>query len=240
MADAPGPVALVGSGEYLAVMEPLERRLIEGRPPRFVQLATAAAPEGPASLGRWHALGLESAQRLGVEQVVVPVVDRASADDPVLAAMVEGAGLIYLSGGNPVFLASTLRDTAVWTAIAKAWRDGAALAGCSAGAMAMASTVTGLRNPMRGPTPGFGVTPQLSVIPHFDRLAARMPDFVLNAVTNKPPGVTVVGVDEETALVGGPDEWEVVGEQKVWVLTSEGRAGYAAGDRLTLPSGAAG
>ena len=54
---APGPVALVGSGEYLPVMEHLERRLLEGRPPRFVQLATAAAPEGVESLAYWHELG---------------------------------------------------------------------------------------------------------------------------------------------------------------------------------------
>src|SRR6476646_6776325 len=119
----PGPVALVGSGEYLPVMEDVERRLIAGRPPRFVQLATAAAPEGPASLGRWHALGRASAERLGVTQVVVPVVDRISADDPELAALVTGAGLVYLSGGNPPFLASTVRGTAVWRAIWQVWQD---------------------------------------------------------------------------------------------------------------------
>ena len=74
----PGPVALVGSGEYLPVMEDVERRLIAGRPPRFVQLATAAAPEGPASLGRWHALGRASAERLGATQVVVPITRNMS------------------------------------------------------------------------------------------------------------------------------------------------------------------
>jgi hypothetical protein len=77
----PGPLALVGSGEYLPVLEDVERLLLHGRPPRFVQLATAAAPEGQASLAHWHALGRASAERLGVQQVVVPVVDRISADD---------------------------------------------------------------------------------------------------------------------------------------------------------------
>jgi cyanophycinase len=231
---APGPVALVGSGEYLPVMEEVERGLLAGRPPRYVQLATAAAPEGPESLGRWHALGKAAAARLGVEQVIVPVVDRVSADDPGLAALIEGAGLVYLSGGNPPFLAATLRGTLVWQAIHAAWQGGAALAGCSAGAMAMATSVPDLRHPLRGSEEGLAVVPQLSVIPHFDRLAARMPDFVLNAVTHAGPGVTVVGVDEETALVGGPDEWVVEGRQKVWVLTSDGRKGYAAGEHLTF------
>ncbi|BEP13049.1 hypothetical protein acdb102_13600 [Acidothermaceae bacterium B102] len=234
---APGPVALVGSGEYLPVMEATERALIAGRAPRYVQLATAAAPEGQQSLARWHALGKSAAERLDVEQVIVPVVDRITADDPALASLVAGAGLVYLSGGNPIFLAQTLRGTLVWRAIYDAWQSGAALAGCSAGAMAFGATVKGLRKPFHGPEEGLSVTPALSVIPHFDRLAARMPDFILNAVTHSGPGVTVVGVDEDTALVGGPDDWVVEGRQKVWLLTADGRQGYGAGERLSFPAG---
>src|SRR6478672_2263245 len=171
----PGPVALVGSGEYLPVMEDVERRLIAGRPPRYVQLATAAAPEGPGSLARWHELGRASAERLGVQQVVVPVVDRISADDPELAGLVDGAGLVYLSGGNPPFLAATLRDTAVWRAIERAWQAGAALAGCSAGAMALTAHVPDIRHPMRAAEAGLAAVPHLRVLPHFDRFAGRLP-----------------------------------------------------------------
>ena len=142
-----GPLALVGSGEYLPVMHEVEAALIAGRPPRFVQLATAAAPEGQGSMARWHVLGLAAALRIGVEQVVVPVLDRVSADDEGLASLVEGAGLVYLSGGNPGFLAETLQGTRVWAAIESAWRAGAALAGCSAGAMAMGGRVAPIRTP---------------------------------------------------------------------------------------------
>jgi cyanophycinase-like exopeptidase len=238
MDTRPGPVALVGSGEYLPVMEDVERRLIAGRPPRFVQLATAAAPEGPGSLGRWHALGRASAERLGVTQVVVPVVDRISADDPELAGLVGGAGLVYLSGGNPPFLASTLRGTRVWAAIEDAWRAGAALAGCSAGAMALTGQVPDIRHPFREAVPGLGAVRQLAVLPHFDRFAGRLPDLVLTRVSNPPAGVTSVGVDEDTALVGGwrddPAEWEVVGRQSVWVLTPDGREEHPAGSVLRL------
>jgi cyanophycinase-like exopeptidase len=232
----PGPVALVGSGEYLPVLEPLERALLHGRPPRFVQLATAAAPEGPASLARWHELGRASAERLGVEQVVVPVVDRISADDAGLAALVEGAGLVYLSGGSPPFLAATLRGTAVWRAIETAWQGGAALAGCSAGAMALTDHVPDLRHPLRPAAPGLAVVPHLRVLPHFDRFAGRLPDVLLTRVVDTPPGVTVVGIDEDTALVGGPTEWDVVGRQSVWVLTGEGRTEHPAGSRLSTPA----
>src|SRR4051812_16982078 len=155
-----GPLALVGSGEYLPVLEHVERQLLAGRPPRFVQLATAPAPEGPASLARWHELGRAPPERLGVHQDVVPGVDRGSPPDPELAALLPGAGLVYLSGGNPPFVAATLRDTNVWRAIERVWQDGAALAGCSAGAMALTAHVPDIRHPLRSAEVG------LSAVPH--------------------------------------------------------------------------
>ena len=101
----PGPIALVGSGEYLPVMLEIERHLLEGRPPKYVQIPTAAAPEGPAVLAKWTRLGAEQAERLGVEAVPLVVHDRAEADDPAIAEQVRGAGLVYMSGGNPAHLA---------------------------------------------------------------------------------------------------------------------------------------
>ena len=94
--SAPGRLALVGSGEYLPVMHDIEAWLFEGRPARYVQLATAAAPEGDSSLARWHDLGAAAAQRLGVEQVVVDVRNRQDADNAEYADAIAGAGLIYL------------------------------------------------------------------------------------------------------------------------------------------------
>jgi hypothetical protein len=45
----------------------------------------------------------------------------------------------------------------------------------------------------------------------------------------------VLGIDEETALVGGPDDWEVPGRQSVWELTGEGRLEHPPGSRLHMP-----
>ena len=60
----------------------------------------------------------------------------------LLRPLVAGAGLVYLSGGNPTFLTETLQDTPVWDAIRRTWQRGAGLAGCSAGAMASAEELT--------------------------------------------------------------------------------------------------
>ncbi len=236
----PGPVALVGSGEYLDAMTELEGRLIDGRPPRYVQIPTAAAPEGEHVLARWLQLGADQAERLGVEQVAIVARDRHDADDPDLAAQVAGAGLIYLSGGNPGFLASTLRDTALWRAIVAAWQGGAALAGCSAGAMAITSWAPSSRNWGLGGEPGLDLVPQWRVIPHFDRFGAWMPSPILKRVAKTPDGVSTVGIDEETALVTGLDsegEWVVYGRRKVWLVDDRGkRTGHEGGRSVPVPS----
>ena len=232
----PGPLALVGSGEYLPQMTDLEGELLKGRPPRYVQLATASVPDGPAVLDRWHRLGVAQAERLGVEAVILEVGDREDANSAELASRVSGAGLIYLSGGDPGYLADTLRDTAVWAAIEQAWRDGAALAGCSAGAMALTSWVPSLRHPRDGGTPGIGLLPHLRVIPHFDAFAARLPDLITRFLIPDVNSVTVLGVDEDTALVGGPNEWTVRGRQSAWRLTRDGREEFTSGTTVVTPS----
>lgn len=229
-----GPVALVGSGEYLTVMTETERLLLQGRPPKYVQIPTAAAPEGPGSLDRWVALGREQAGRLGVEAVPIVARTREEADSEELASLVEGAGLIYLSGGNPPFLAATLRGTRLWAAVHQAWLHGAALAGCSAGAIALTSWVPDLRHPLKDPEPGLGVVPDVRVIPHFDRFVGWMPDLVGRYLAKSPDGVTVLGVDEDTALVLDDGNAIVHGRQQVWVLTTEGRTGHAHGDTVPL------
>lgn len=229
-----GPLALVGSGEYLPVMAEVEALLLAGRPARYVQLPTAAAPEGPASLARWVELGRQQAERLGVEHVPLVVRDREEADDPALAAQVAGAGLVYLSGGSPTYVASTLKDTAVWRAIHEAWQRGAALAGCSAGAMALTSWVPDIRHPLSPSVDGLGVVPHVRVIPHFDRFSAWMPDLVGRYLAKKAEHEIVVGIDEDTALLREDGTWTVHGRQSVWVLTPDGKDEYLPGTAVPL------
>jgi cyanophycinase len=230
------PVALVGSGEYLPVMLEIEQNLISGRGDRYVQIATAAAPEGEASLARWHQLGAEQADRLGVEQVIVDVRDRSDADDSKWAEAIEGAVLIYLSGGNPSYLAETLRGTLVWEAIVAAHSAGAAVAGCSAGAMALSTWAPRVRDLVSEPVSGLALVPNLRVIPHFDRMLSWVPDMIRNALLRMPQGSLLVGIDEDTALVGGPHEWAVQGRQSVWVLGEGHRVEYPSGTALVTAS----
>jgi cyanophycinase len=235
VAVSAGPIALVGSGEYLPVMLEVERHLLAGRPGRYVQIPTAAAPEGDAVLARWTRLGAEQAARLGVEAVPVLVRDRSDADDPAHVEAVRGAGLIYMSGGNPAHLAQSLRGSAVWEAVVAQWQAGAALAGCSAGAMAITSWVPHVRAMHRPVDPGLGLLPHLRVIPHFDKMLGWAPDLVTRVLLHAPAGVTVLGIDEDTALVGGPEQWQVMGRQSVWTLGHGSRVEHPAGSHLSTP-----
>jgi hypothetical protein len=105
--------------------------------------------------------------------------------------------------------------------------------------MALTSWVPSLRHPHKGPTAGLGLLPHLRVIPHFDAFAARVPDLVARFLLPDDPAVTVVGVDEETALVGGPVHWTVQGRQSAWRLTRDGREELPSGTSLQTPASGA-
>ena len=230
-----GTLALVGSGEYLPSMRPLEARLLDGRPNKYVQIATAAVPDGEQRLSYWHDLGATQAAALGVECTIATARTPEEANDPAIVDSVRGAGLIYLSGGHPGFLADVLRGSLLWATIVDAWQGGASLAGCSAGAMAMTSWIPSLRHPFEGGVEGLGLLPHLRVIPHFDAFYQRMPSIVDRFLHGKDPRVHLIGIDEDTAVIGGPTEWEVVGTGGAWILHDERRF-LSRSEVLTTPS----
>ncbi len=123
----------------------------------------------------------------------------------------------------------------MWTSIVEAWRNGAALAGCSAGAMAFSAWVPSLRHPREGGTRGLGLLPHVRVIPHFDAFVSRIPDMMTRFLLPHDPAISVLGVDEETALVGGPSEWVVKGKSSAWRLTDSGREQLVGGSSVTTP-----
>jgi cyanophycinase-like exopeptidase len=252
MTGTEGPVALVGSGEFLDVMVPVDAALLAGRPRRAAILPTAAGLESDERVAWWLDLARGHYEAMGVEAVPVPVRNRADAGDPALAGLIEGAGLVYLSGGDPHHLASSLRGSLVWEAITRAWHGGAALAGCSAGAMALTSGAppdlgpggSQRAAPVDGPAgatatgdsggAGLGLVGHLAVIPHFDLLERRRPGIVEWFSSWQRPGTTLVGVEEETALVSTALRWRVHGRGAVWVFGSGDPKRFVEGQDVAL------
>src|SRR5512135_1588770 len=111
-----GLITLVGSGEYLPVMNDVDRYLLgslhlNGRKPRVVCLPTAAGREGDSSVNRWLTMGVQHFQALSAEVSPVPIIDRTTADDPRWEPLLENADLIYFSGGDPGYLYETMKNS---------------------------------------------------------------------------------------------------------------------------------
>jgi len=231
-----GLIALVGSGEYLPVMEDVDRYLLDSlnvRTPHVVCLPTAAGQEGDESINRWSRMGVEHFRKLGADVNAIRIVDKASADDPQHVSLLESADLIYFSGGNPQYLYETMKDSRAWSALQKAWSNGAVYAGCSAGAMILSKRIPSFR--LLGTQDGFGIVPASFVIPHFDAIPGLWKPLVLALKSQLKKGERMIGVDENTALVGTlGEEWKVMGKGKVHVFTREKNIDYENGQTLSL------
>jgi len=241
-------------------MTGVDAELLSGRPQRAVFLPTAAAEEGPERVKYWIDLGIAHYRAMGVEPVPLEVLDREDADRRDLAARIEGAGLVYLSGGNPGYLAHTLAGTSVWQAILDAWQEGTALAGCSAGACALSRVAEDLAQPGRFGGGGLAVVPQMAVLPHFDRIEHWVPGLVDRMLARTPQDAVLVGIDERTALVGhglvaesgagsgggsggsgrggSGGRFTVRGEKSVWRIDRDGsRSPFSAGEHFEITAG---
>src|SRR3954468_15991175 len=103
----PGPVALIGAGEFLAPMAEFDRGLLAatGRArPRVVILPTASAPDGEATFRAWAEMGVERSSPLGAEVAPVLARDAAQGHDSAPLQAIAEADLVYLSGGPPRYL----------------------------------------------------------------------------------------------------------------------------------------
>lgn len=233
-----GLIALVGSGEYLPVMESVDRYLLDslnisGRQPRVVCLATAAGKEGEQSVNRWSNMGIQHFNKLGADVQALPIIDRGSADDVQYESALENADLIYFSGGDPGYLYTTLKDTCAWYAANRAWARGAVYAGCSAGAMILSKRMPSFR--LAGTQEAFGIVPAEFIVPHFDAIPAIWKPVVFALQKQLKNGQRIIGVDEDTALIGSlKGEWKAMGRSQVHVYSRDEKYSYKSGDVVLL------
>jgi cyanophycinase len=182
---------------------------------------------------RWFDLAQAHYDALGAEVLEVDVRDRRDATELRHVADVQEVGLVYLSGGKPDHLARTLEGTPLLDAILEQWRVGAALAGCSAGAMALAAAWPPFLPFSRSWGTGLGVLPDLAVVPHFDMVRRMTMGAVGRLGRRVPDGLRLLGIDEDTALVH-TEGWAVEGAGGAWELDHDGVQAVAA-DGLPRP-----
>lgn len=231
-----GPLFLVGGNEFLPGNEPHDLRFAEAarHGPAYV-IATAAARQDPDRAVR-TAMRWFGELSLSVEEL--PLRTRRQANDPGVATVARDGRAFYLCGGDPGLVVATLRESAAWDAILAAWRGGAALAGSSAGAMALGEwTLLRARRPgdrQRRYARALGLVPGLVVIPHLDEFGEA---WLPSALAGRPDAGTVIaGIDARTSAAWEPGRghgWSAMGVGGVDVVARNTRWRVAAGHRIT-------
>ena len=230
--STPGPLALVGGDELNPGNEPQDEVLVRaaGDGPAFV-LATAAGRQRPevavANAVRWF-------EGLGLAVQELPATRRSDAKASANVARAREGRFFYLVGGDPGLVPKTLAATPLWGAIVEAWRSGAALAGSSAGAMALGEwTLVRERMPgddRRRYLPALGLVPGVAVLPHFETFGHR---WVQSAERAAPRSdVVLLGVGERTAALHVDGAWRALGDGGVTVIAGGQRRRFVSGEPL--------
>ncbi|MCJ7513609.1 MAG: Type 1 glutamine amidotransferase-like domain-containing protein [Anaerolineales bacterium] len=230
-----GCLALVGSGEFLEPMRPVDRQLLERcGGSRVVVLPTASAPDRAGVPQRWMDLGVAHFRALGAQAEGVLALRREDCDLAEYADAVGQANLVYFSGGKPDYLFQTLERTALWQAALRVLAGGGVLAGCSAGAMILGSHIPDVDSFPRLVRwgPGFGLVPEALVIPHFDEIPSALASL---AYRLRPRGSYLIGVEGGTALVGKDRGWQVLGSGAVTVRRGQRAERIGPGQSVELP-----
>lgn len=221
---------LMGSGEFEPWSNEIEAAALDGRTGHVAVLPTASSAEGEDVFGRWGSMALEHYASAGIEARLVPVRARQDAEREDHARELEGAAMIFFSGGKPQHLADTIHDTRLWVALTTALDAGAVFAGCSAGALIASQSREQRRE--RGVRAGWvfglGLVPHVSFGVHWDKVKV-IPGLRSVVMSRIPSSSWFVGLDERTAILGDGLRWRVYGEGGVMVRHAGGTEIHRAG-----------
>jgi hypothetical protein len=227
--DKAGPVVLFGSGETSPSGQKVFNRLLHGMPAP-VRVAILETPAGfelnseqvARRIGEFLCHRLQNYQP---QVTVVPARKRGtpfSPDDPEIAALILGAQAIFLGPGSPTYAVRQLKDSLTWQTAVACHRTGAALVLASAATVAAGLYALPVYEIYKVGEElhwhkgldllgDYGLS--LAVVPHWDNCEGgrdldtsrcwmgRSRFAELAAML--PPGVTIVGIEEHTALVLG-------------------------------------
>jgi cyanophycinase-like exopeptidase len=259
-----GMLALIGGEEFAEGFEDTHARLLslirfvrpglQGHTTRVAFLPTCAADDGPEAVDYWCELAQQKLGALGAEVFPLRVIDHRSANDPELAQLALDVDWIYLGGGYPHVAMRILKNSVMLEAIHTARQQGTLISGASGGAMLMCARswmmtpeldsavsqlwdeggdFSDLNVPLPPMLNCLGYIPRSVCWPHINRLFA--PEWLNQGLL--PSGFTLIGIDEQTAVVSlAGDQWDVLGKGRVVLVDSSFQQRvFHPGDQLTYP-----
>jgi cyanophycinase len=164
-------------------------------------------------------------KQLGVKRIEhLSVRNREEALSERTAKILDGATVIFFTGGDQLKITSQLGDSQAYQKINELYEQGGTVAGTSAGASVMSETMliggdgekSHQTDRMIQMAPGFGLIKDVVIDQHF---AERGRLGRLLAAVAQNPAHLGVGIDENTAVIlSGEESFEVIGEGAVYVL----------------------
>ncbi len=230
----PGQIALLGSGETATAgsrtLQALFSTWREAHPPHIAVLETPAGFEYNAAQVAGQVADFIRARVSHLRGQVTSVAARRknspfSPDDPAIIAPLNQADLIFMGPGSPTYTVNHLSGTLAWHTLMARYLHGASLMCASAATLAISAYALPVYEIFKAGHDAhwaaglnllapFGLA--LVVVPHWNntqggaevdtrRCFMGLPRFaeLLNAL---PPGQTVVGIDEHTALFIDPTQ----------------------------------
>jgi len=234
-AATPGPLALLGGGEHRDRCVSIDHWLMERTGRGRVRVTVLPAASNAAALPATAALARNYWTELGADVTIAVPQQRLS---PQLTTALAEPDIVVLTGGVPGRLVRTLAASPVWERVLQLWRNGAALSGSSAGAMALFAWRLALRapHPMRL-VPALGPLRDYVCVPHFDRFVTSVPALHpwVRRTERGFAGLGILGVDEATALVVDGDRSHVRGRGAVTLIDDHGWRAFGDGAAVALP-----
>lgn len=205
-----------------AILKEVSRRAIEGTGRLIIVTAATRLPE---EVGEEYTTVF---RELGVPDVeVLDIRKRADAYDEANLKKLDGASVIFFTGGDQLRITSQMGDTPVYQTMHALHRAGGVIAGTSAGAAVMPHTMlaggpndSASQISALGMAPGLGLLQGVVVDSHFAE-RGRM-GRLLGAVAQNPANLGV-GIDEATAIIVDHTAcFRVLGEGGVHVVDGAG------------------
>jgi hypothetical protein len=243
---APGPIVLFGSGETSPSAQKVFDYILRGMP-TFPQIALLETPAGfelnsEQVIGRIGDFLQHNLQNYHPQVGVIPARAKGSAfspEDPEIVAPLLTADMVFMGPGSPTYAVRQLKDSLAWHTLQARHRLGAALVFASAAVIAISRYALPVYEIYKVGEdlhwkPGLDLLGQydlpLVFIPHWNnndggteldtsRCFMGQRRFA-SLMAQLPSGLTVMGIDENTALVLEPaaGEGRVIGPGGVTLI----------------------
>jgi len=234
---------LAGSGEFTPAMETVDSYVLSfaNSANRKIAVLPTAAGQEP-DFEKWVKMAQEHFAKFGYEVFGVNILNRNDAENYALVDSLREASVIYISGGDPGYLLSSIKDTYLLKTIVALYEQGTVLCGSSAGAWVLGNFVlSNVYQMMSGAKDAIWESGahlvDYNVVPHFSlSVSEYKPTFDL-ALSEAPKQVAskILGIEENTALLITDDvDAMVLGESSVHVIINGTDTIYRSGSILSL------